>query len=316
MPSTSRLARSSRHFRTMISFRYWPRSEADRQLLARRTLSTNWTSLFFAPSIPFSSTSSFVLTSLLYHSIVNYSLLSTFLAFDRSPLLILLSVLSRLSLILTRLYACVFLFRLNTWWLPMTFLMVHLTLILTLLCDRSKLASRRFTIFIQMVFSFVTHSSIDDRSINVLISLENISIFLHRLYLETYIDGYHQRTVRLITFLSVLIGLQVIGLLLDILTKALLERLAKRKTKHWSNFSPLAVFCPCSTISNKDCWPSSLATLGDESPRMRFVRRSRSWEFDSDVTVNSSRWFNSPCERGKKSASFRDDNSRLMAMRY
>lgn len=234
MTNSTRLSRSSSHCQTMICFRYWPRADVDRKLLARRTVSTNWTA-----SIPFPSASSFVLTSIFFHSIVNYSLLSTFLAFDRSTTAILLSIFSRLSLILTRLYACVFLFRLNTWWLPVTFIVVHLTLILALLCDRSKLASRRFTLLIQMVFSLVTHSSIDDRSINVLISLENISIFLHRLYLETYIlDASHKRTVRLIIFLSVLVALQVIGLLLDILTKAL----GKRRTKHWRSSETFAFF--------------------------------------------------------------------------
>ena len=231
MTNSTWLSRSSSHCKTMICFRYWPRADVDRKLLARRTVSTNWSSSFLPASIPFPSASSFVLTSIFFHSIVNYALLSTFLVVDRSAAAILLSIVSRLTLILTRLYACVFLFRLNTWWLPVTFIMVHLTLLLTLLCDRSKLASRRFPLLIQLVFSLVTHSSIDDRSINVLISLENISIFLHRLYLETYLDASDKRTVRLIIFLSVLIALQVIGLLVDILTKALL----KRRTKHWAS---------------------------------------------------------------------------------
>ena len=130
-----------------------------------------------------------------------------------------LMILSRLCLIIPRIYTLIFLFHLNTWWLSMTFLLVHLILMITLLFDRSKLQK---TIFLQIIFSFITHQSIDDIAINALISLENISIFLHRLYLETF--SFSQITLRLIIFISILISLQMIGFLMNILSKHLRYR--------------------------------------------------------------------------------------------
>ncbi|CAF4044660.1 unnamed protein product, partial [Rotaria sp. Silwood2] len=56
-----------------------------------------------------------------------------------------------------------------------------------------------------------------------LISLENISIFLHRLYLETF-SSHNETTVRLIIFISILISSQIIGFLFDILSKNILYR--------------------------------------------------------------------------------------------
>ncbi|CAF0784127.1 unnamed protein product [Adineta steineri] len=73
------------------------------------------------------------------------------------------------------------------------------------------------------MFSFLTHSSINDISINALISLENISVFLHRLYLETF-SSHTETTLRLIIFITILISLQIIGFLFDILSKNILYR--------------------------------------------------------------------------------------------
>ena len=137
--------------------------------------------------------------------------------------MIILSILSRLCLIITRLYTFIFLLRLDAWWLTMTFIFVHLTLMITLLFDRSKCKPKRNTIFIQIIFSFITHSSIHDISITALISLENISIFLHRLYLETF-SLHNETTLRLIIFLSILISLQIIGFIFDILSKNIFYR--------------------------------------------------------------------------------------------
>jgi hypothetical protein len=90
---------------------------------------------------------------------------------------------------------------------------------MTLLFDQSKLKHKRNTIFLQIIFSFVTHQSIDDISIDALISLENISIFLHRLYLETFSVHHDQTTLRLIIFISILISLQIMGFIFNILSK-------------------------------------------------------------------------------------------------
>jgi len=94
---------------------------------------------------------------------------------------------------------------------------------ITLLIDRSKLKENQKKIFIKLIFSFLTHISINDISINALISLENISIFLHRLYLETF-SFHNETTLRLIIFISILISLQIIGFLFDILSKTILYR--------------------------------------------------------------------------------------------
>jgi hypothetical protein len=182
-------------------------------------------------SVSMTSSSAFVLTSLLYHVLINHSLLSTLLVIERSSSLpVLLTIISRLCLITTRLYALVFLFRLNAWWLPTALIVVHLTLMIALLVDPSKFEHKQHTMFIQIVFSFVTHSSIDDRSINTLISLENLSIFLHYLYLETF--AFHSPTrLRLIIFITILIALQVIGFLCHVVSKNFLDRTPKKITQ-------------------------------------------------------------------------------------
>ncbi len=172
-------------------------------------------------SEPVPSASVFVLISILYYLIINYSLLSTFLLFKRFSLII---ILSRLCLILPRLYTFIFLFHLNAWWLSITFILVHFILMMTLLFDQSKLKHKRNTIFLQIIFSFVTHQSIDDISIDALISLENISIFLHRLYLETFSVHHDQTTLRLIIFISILISLQIMGFIFNILSKYIHSR--------------------------------------------------------------------------------------------
>jgi hypothetical protein len=94
---------------------------------------------------------------------------------------------------------------------------------ITLLLDRAKFQDNRRRIFIKLMFSFLTHSSINDVSINALVSLENISVFLHRLYLETF-SSHNETTLRLIIFISILITLQIIGFLFDILSKNILYR--------------------------------------------------------------------------------------------
>ncbi len=190
-------------------------------------MSLNWTRPIFYQQIPLNirlpSSSTFVMTSICYHLIINYCLLSTFLGLKRRTLIIILSLLSRFCLILTRIYTFIFLFRLNAWWFAITFSIVHISLMITLLIDRSKFEENQKKIFLKLIFSFLTHSSINDISINALISLENISIFLHRLYLETF-SSHNETTLRLIIFLSILISLQIIGFLFDILSKNVLYR--------------------------------------------------------------------------------------------
>ena len=203
------------------------------QQLARRPIASNWTGSLLTSHVssfmPTSSSSAFVLTSILYHVLLNHSLLSTLLVIERSSSLsLLLTIISRLCLITTRLYALIFLFRLNAWWLPSALLVVHLTLMIALLVDPSKFAHKQqHTMFIQLIFSLVTHSSIDDRSINTLISLENLSIFLHYLYLETF--AFHSPTrLRLIIFITILLSLQALGFLCQIVSKNLLDRTPKK----------------------------------------------------------------------------------------
>jgi hypothetical protein len=76
----------------------------------------------------------------------------------------------------------------------------------------------------------MTHCSLDDRTIDILIALENIGIFLHRLYLETF--AYSLPTARrLIIFVSVLIILQIAGFLLNMFTRYLLDRIVQRRAK-------------------------------------------------------------------------------------
>ena len=191
-------------------------------------MSFNWTRPKSSHQIPLRirlpSSSTFVFSSIFYHLIVNYCLLSTFLTLKRISLMMILSILSRLCLILTRIYTLIFLFRLNAWWFTMTFFFVHFSLMLTLLLDRRRQCPENSTkVFLQIIFSFVTHSSINDISVNAIISLENISIVLHRLYLETF-SSHNETTLRLIIFLSILISLQIIGFLFDILSKYALHR--------------------------------------------------------------------------------------------
>ena len=186
-------------------------------------MSLNWTHPIFYQQIPLSirlpSSSSFVITSIFYHLIINYCLLSICLTIKRKSWLNIIQIFSRCCLILTRIYTFIFLFRLNAWWFVLIFLIVHFALMLTLLIDRKRSYDKQSTsIFLQLIFSFLTHCSINDVSINALISLENISIFLHRLYLETF-SSQNETTVRLIVCLSVLISLQILGVLFDILSR-------------------------------------------------------------------------------------------------
>ena len=208
-------------------FRYWPKFDIDRKHIARRTLSLNWTRPIFYGQIPLSirlpSSTAFIITSIFYHLIINYCFLSTFLILERTSLLIILSILSRFCLVITRIYTFIFLIRLNAWWFAITFSIVHFSLMIALVVDRSKFNDDRKKIFIKLIFSVLTHSSINDVSINALISLENISIFLHRLYLETF-SSHNETTLRLIIFISILISLQIIGFLFDILSKNILYR--------------------------------------------------------------------------------------------
>ncbi|CAF0851971.1 unnamed protein product [Adineta steineri] len=209
------------------SIGFWSKFENDRKHLARRTMSLNWTRPLFYREIPLSirlpSSSTFVITSILYHLIMNYCLLSIFLSLKQISFKIIISFLSRLCLIITRIYTFIFLFRLNVWWFIITFTIVHCSLMMTLLIDRSKWKDTYKRIFLKLMFSFLTHSSINDISINALISLENISVFLHRLYLETF-SSHNETTLRLIIFITILISLQIIGFLFDILSKNILYR--------------------------------------------------------------------------------------------
>ncbi|CAF4020960.1 unnamed protein product [Rotaria sordida] len=95
---------------------------------------------------------------------------------------------------------------------------------ITRLFHRSKFKHKQNTMFLQMIFSLITHYSIDDITINALISLENLSIFLYCLYLETFSFNHNELTLRLIIFISILISLQIIGFIFDILSKNILYR--------------------------------------------------------------------------------------------
>ena len=191
-------------------------------------MSLNWTRPKYSHPIPLRirlpSSSTFLLTSIFYHLIINYCLLSTSLTLKRLSWTLILSILSRFCLILTRIYTLIFLFRLNAWWFTMTFFFVHFSLMITLLLDRRRYFPENSTkIFLKLIFSFLSHTSMNDISINAVISLENISIFLHRLYLETF-SSHNETTLRLIIFLSIFISLQIIGFLFDILSRYSFDR--------------------------------------------------------------------------------------------
>ncbi|CAF3778372.1 unnamed protein product [Rotaria magnacalcarata] len=209
------------------SLTYVSKFDNDQKHTARRAMSLNWTRPIFYRQIPLSirlpSAYAFIITSIFYHLIINYCFLSTFLIRERTSFIIILSILSRFCLIITRIYTFIFLFHLNAWWFTITFFIVHFCLMISLLFDRSTFKDNQKRIFIKLIFSFLTHCSINDISINALISLENISIFLHRLYLETF-SSHNETTLRLIIFISILISLQIIGFLFDILSKNMLYR--------------------------------------------------------------------------------------------
>lgn len=103
----------------------------------------------------------------------------------------------------------------------MIFIFVHLILMIILLFDQSKYQRKHKTIFLQIIFSFLTHQSIDNLAINALISFENISVFVHQLYLEY---SHTQITLHLIIFISILISLQIMGFIMNILSKYILYR--------------------------------------------------------------------------------------------
>lgn len=167
------------------------------------------------------SSSLYVFISILYSIIINYSLQSTYLISQRFSLFI---VLSRLCLIIPRIYTFIFLFHFNTPWLLVTFVILHLILMITFLFDRSKCQHRQKTIFIQIIFSLITHQSIDHLGVNAFISLENILIFVYRLYLEIFSLSHTLVTMRFILFISILVSLQILGFLMDILSKYFLYR--------------------------------------------------------------------------------------------
>ena len=200
--------------------RYWPRVNDSLSAAARRIMLLNWSQPFLHRStLP--SSSSFVVASIFYHLLISYSILTTFLTSKRTSWTVIVSILSRLCFIITRLYTFIFLFRLHAWWFALGFSAVHFVLMTALLYDRATMQENR--ILLKFVFSLITHSSIDSISVSALISLENISVFLHRLYLETFFS-YQETTVRLIVFISILVSMQIIGFLLDTLSRSLLGR--------------------------------------------------------------------------------------------
>ncbi|UJR25375.1 hypothetical protein I4U23_006723 [Adineta vaga] len=202
------------------SISVWSKFDHDRKHLAHRTLFYHQLPL----NIRLPSASTFILISIFYHLFYNYSFLSTILNVKRPSLLIIISILSRFCLLITRIYTFIFLFHRKIYWFPIVFSLVHLSLMMTLLIERSKHQKHhRRRIFLQIIFSFITHSSINDICINALVSLENISIFLHRLYLETF-SLHNETTFRLIIFLSIMIAIQILGFLFDILSRNTLYR--------------------------------------------------------------------------------------------
>lgn len=190
-------------------------------------MSLNWTRPSVYRQIPLNirlpSSYAFIIITIFYHLIINYCFLSACLIFERLSFMIILSILSRFCLIITRIYTFIFLFHLNAWWFAITFSIVHFSLMISLLFDRSTLKNHQKKIFIKLILSILTHSSLNDISINALISVENISIFLHRVYLETFTSN-NETTLRLIIFISILISLQIFGFLFDILSKHILYR--------------------------------------------------------------------------------------------
>ena len=180
----------------------------------------NWSRSFLHRSrLP--SSSSFVVASIFYHLLISYSILTTFLISKRTSWTVIFSIVSRLCFVITRLYTFIFLFRLHAWWFALGFSTVHILLMIALLYDRTTMQEDR--IFFKLAFSLITHSSIDSISVSALISLENISVFLHRLYLEAFFS-YQDTTVRLIVFISILVSMQIIGFLFDTLARRLLCR--------------------------------------------------------------------------------------------
>ena len=157
------------------------------------------------------SSSTFILITIFYHLIFPYSCLSTFLSFQRRSWLNIISIFSRLCLIITRIYTLIFLIRLHAWWFTLTFFIVHYTFMITLLLDRHGMT-------VKFILSLLTFTSMEINSVNALISLENISICLHRLYLETF-SLPNPTTLHFIIFISILISLQIIGFLLAMFTR-------------------------------------------------------------------------------------------------
>ena len=155
------------------------------------------------------SSSSFVFTSIFYHLIVNYSFLSTLIENRRFSSWNFLSIVSRLWLIIARLYAFLFLLRFYPFWFSISFLVVHLTLVTSFVFDREK--------FLQIILSIFTSTT---NFVEILISLENFLIFFHRFSIE-----------KLSIFLVVLVVFQTLGFLLNFLTKKLRKRMKKIETK-------------------------------------------------------------------------------------
>lgn len=140
-----------------------------------------------------------------------------------------ISILARFCLIIARLYTLIFLVRLHAWWFTLTFVIIHYTFMITLLVDRSMLAADRSGISLKFLLSLLTFTSVENTSAHALIALENISIFLHRLYLETFALP-NETTFHLIIFIAILIAVQILGFLLAMLSRTFYLRLQKQKT--------------------------------------------------------------------------------------
>lgn len=155
------------------------------------------------------SSSLFILISILYYLIINYSLLSTLIIFKQFSFLI---ILARLCLIIPRIYVFILIFYFNISWLIIILFIIHFILIIILIFNRLKFKSKQKKIFLQLIFSLITHQSINNISINLLIFLENISIQVYQFY-------YHQTKFDFRVFLSILLSLQMLGFIFHILSK-------------------------------------------------------------------------------------------------
>lgn len=171
--------------------------------------------LQISSSIPYSSL--FILISILYYIIINYSVISTLLTYKKYSFFI---ILIRLCLIIPRIYTFIFVFYLNNLWLIICLFIIHFILIFILLFNQLKLKTKQKKIFLQFIFSLITNQSIKPISINLLIFIENISIYFYQFYSN-----------QLTLYLSIFILMEILGFIFHILLKYIQYEKKTRKQK-------------------------------------------------------------------------------------